>query len=327
MRLFESFLLLSALAVTACDDGATSSAPASSTATAGQDIGEVLATVNGQQVGSKEFQEAAARKQPAAGDALSNDEKGEVLDRLVDDALLYQKALTLGLDKDPKVRKVMVNTLLRQEVYSSIRNADFTDAELQGYYDEHKDEFIVPEKAQIKRILVKVGSERSEADAETEINRIHGLLKGDIKKFKELAAAHSEDPYRRRGGDVGFVPRDGKPGLDQDVVDKAFELNVNELSAPFKTAEGFNLVFVANKRERVERTFQQMKGSVLRKVKNEKLRSLYDDYVANLRTGAKIDIDGAKLASETVAPSRGGRPAVDLNPALGGNQADGEGEE
>ena len=175
--------------------------------------------------------------------------------------------------------------------------------------------------------MVKVGSERSEADAETEINRIHGLLKGDIKKFKELAAAHSEDPYRRRGGDVGFVPRDGKPGLDQDVVDKAFELNVNELSAPFKTAEGFNLVFVANKRERVERTFQQMKGSVLRKVKNEKLRSLYDDYVANLRTGAKIDIDGAKLASETVAPSRGGRPAVDLNPALGGNQADGEGEE
>ena len=55
---------------------------------------------------SKEFQEAAVRKQPAAGDALSDDEKGEVLDRLVDDALLYQKALTLGLDKDPKVRNI-----------------------------------------------------------------------------------------------------------------------------------------------------------------------------------------------------------------------------
>ena len=27
-----------------------------------------------------------------------------LLDRLVDDALLYQKALTLGLDKDPKVQ-------------------------------------------------------------------------------------------------------------------------------------------------------------------------------------------------------------------------------
>ena len=116
MRLFESFLLVSTLAVAACDDNATSTAPASGAAPAAQDIGTVLATVNGQEVGSKEFQEAAARKQPAAGDALSNDEKAEVLDRLVDDALLYQKALTLGLDKDPKVQKVMVNTLLRQEV-------------------------------------------------------------------------------------------------------------------------------------------------------------------------------------------------------------------
>lgn len=327
MRLFESFLLVSALAVTACNDSGTSTAPASSPAPAAQDIGTVLATVNGQQVGSKEFQEAAARKQPAAGDALSDDEKGEVLDRLVDDALLYQKALTLGLDKDPKVRKVMVNTLLRQEVYSSIRNADFTDAELQTYYDEHKDEFIVPEKAQIKRILVKISDDRPEAEAKTEIDRIHGLLKGDIKKFKELAAAHSEDPYRRRGGDVGFVPRDGKPGLDQDVVDKAFELDVNELSEPFKTAEGFNLVFIANKRERVERTFQQMKGSVLRKVKNERLRTLYDDYVADLRTSAKIDIDAEKLAGETVAPSRGAKPSVDLSPSMGGGEADGEGEE
>jgi hypothetical protein len=65
----------------------------------------------------------------------------------------------------------------------------------------------------------------------------------------------------------------------------------------FKTDEGYNVISVANCREEVERTFQQMKGSVLRKVKNDKLKELYDSYVAKLKTDAKIEIDEAKLAT------------------------------
>lgn len=323
MRLFPSFVLAVALTATACDGGSTTTSTPATSGASQQDIGEVLAEVNGQKVGSKQFLEAAARKQPASGDSLSDDEKAEVLDRLVDEVLLYQKALTLGLDKDPKVQKVMVNALLRQEVYASIRNTDFPDEELKAYYEEHKDEFVVPEKAQIKRILIKTGDERSDEDASAEAARIHGLLKADIKKFKELAAAHSEDPYRRRGGDVGFVPRTGKPGLDQAVVDKAFELDVNQLSDPFQTSEGYNVLYIANKRDRVERTFQQMKGSVLRKVKNERLKTLYDDYVANLRTNAKIQIDQDKLAVQKVEAGRGGRRGLNLNPAAGAGDDEG----
>jgi peptidyl-prolyl cis-trans isomerase C len=77
---------------------------------------------------------------------LSAAEKKEVADRMVEDELLYEEALKRGLDKDPKVKKVMVNTLLREEVYANVRSADFTDQELQTYFEAHKDEFIVPEK-------------------------------------------------------------------------------------------------------------------------------------------------------------------------------------
>lgn len=317
MRMLTASLALALSLTVACGDteGPATSGGSTDTPAAAADIGEVLAEVNGQKIGSKEFEEAAARKQPAEGDALSADEKKEVLDRLIEEKLLYQKALKLGLDKDPKVQKVMVNTLLRQEVYSAIRNSDFTDEELQAYYNEHKDDFVVPEKAQIKRILVKITDERPEADAKAEIDGIHAQLKADIKQFKELAAKHSEDPYRRRGGDVGFVPRSGKPGLDQAVVDKAFELDVDSLSAPFQTSEGFNLIYVANKRDRVERTFQQMKGSVLRKVKNERLKEMYEKYVADLRGTAQIRIDEDQLALIEIKSSRRG-PGVSLNPAL-----------
>jgi len=295
------------LAATACDNGGTSQTEGkadSTTEAQKADIGDVLATVNGLQVGENDYKAAAARKVPSNGKTLSVEEKTEVLDRLVDEKLLYLAALDQGLDQDPKVQKVMVNTLLREAVYAKVKNSDFTDEDLQKYFDEHKDEFVVPEKVQIKRILVKVSDERPDDAAKTEAERILGELQGDVGQFKELASKHSEDPYKRRGGDVGFVPKDGKPGLDSAIVEKAFTLGVGDLSDVFKTDEGYNIVLTANKRDKVERTFQQMKGSVLRKIKNEKLKSLYDSYVADLRTGAKVAKEDAKLAAIEVEPAR-----------------------
>jgi len=321
-KLSLALLTLLALSASACDGGAAKpagdKADKAAAPAATVDVGEVIADVEGVPVGSDEFEQAAARKKPAEGDSLSMAEKKEVLDRLVDEKLLYKAALAKGLDKDPKVQKVMVNTLLRQEVYANVRNSDFTDEELQAYYEAHKDEFVVPEKVQIKRILIKVNKDREEGEAMGLAKEVHGKLKGDPSKFKDLAAKHSEDPYRRRGGDVGFVPRSGKPGLAQAVVDKAFEMGVEELSAPFVTDEGVNIIYIANKREEVSRTFQQMKGSVLRKVKNEKLKDLYEQYVSSLRDGATIKIDEAKLGEIEVKASRRSLGGAKMGPGADG---------
>lgn len=301
---------------TAAEGGSVAGAPA-------EDAGETLASVNGLTVGSKEFLTAAERKTPASGDALSPEEKREVLDGLVEEKLLYAQALKKGLDKDPKVQKVMVNTLLREEVYSTVKNSDFTDELLQKYYDDHKAEFIVPEKVQIRRILIKVTEARADDAAKTEAERIRKEVAAKPESFKEVAAKFSEDMYKRRGGDVGFVSKEGKPGLDQAIVERAFALETEAISEVFKTGDGYNIVQVATRREQVERTFQQMKGSVLRKVKNDKMKELYDGYIATVKGGAKIDIEEAKLAAIEVKAARraGSMPAM---PMLGGG---GEGEE
>lgn len=322
MRLFiRSAVVLLCLTGAACE-GVEGGAKTTEKAAAGPDIGETIAKVNGVAVGSKEFEQAAARKSPAAGDALSMEEKKEVLDGLVEEKLLYSKALDKGLDKDPKVQKVMVTTLVRDEVYASVRNSDFTDEVLQKYYDDHKDEFVVPEKVQIKRILIKVTEARPEGQAKAEAEKVRAEVAAKPEGFKDVAARVSEDPYKRRGGDVGFVSKEGKPGLDPVIVDKAFTLDVGQISDVFKTAEGFNIIQVATKRERVERTFQQMKGSVLRKVKNEKMKELYDDYVAKLKQGADIQIDEAKLQALEIKSSRRA-----LGAGMGAGEEGEEGEE
>ena len=230
--MFRQSLLFSFWATVACgSNSGTTEGPSSAESTdtksvqaSPADVGDVLATVNGSAVGSTDFEQAAARSVPSNGQTLSIDEKKEVLDDLINDELLYQEALKRGFDRDPKVKKVMVNALLREDVYGAVRNSDFTDSELEAYYQSHLEEFIVPEKVQIYRLLVKVKDDRPDADAKAKADRLYSELKGDVSKFKDLASQESDGPFRRRGGDVGFVPKTGKPGLDETVVTKTFTM-------------------------------------------------------------------------------------------------------
>jgi parvulin-like peptidyl-prolyl isomerase len=279
------------------DPGTT---PAVGDAAPATDHGAVLAEVGDVKVYADEFQAAAARKTPADGKALSMDEKKEVLQKLIEEKALYLEARKKGVDQDPKVQKVMVNALLRQEVYAGVRNSDFTQEELQAYFDAHKEEFVVPEKVQVKRIFIRVSDERPDDKAKALAEDLRRQVVANPSKFGEIATNNSEDPYRRRGGDLGFVGRDGKPGIDQAVVDRAFGMKVDEVSEVFKAGDGYNIVVVASKRDRVERTFDQMRGSVLRKVKNDKYKALYDKYVADVSQQYPATVHEDALASITI---------------------------
>ncbi len=210
------------------------------------------------------------------------------------------------MDEDPKVQKVMINTLLRQEVYAGVRNADISDDELQKYFEEHKAEFVVPEKAQIKRIFIRVSDKRPDADAKKLAEELRGKVKADPSKFSEVATEHSEDPYKRRGGDLGFIAKEGKPGIDQGVVDRAFALGTGEVSEVFEAGGGYNIVMVENRREGVERTFDQMRSSVLRRVKNDKYRELYDKYVADIAKNYQTQIFEDELMKVEVQAGKKG---------------------
>lgn len=297
MQTFGLVLAVSGLfLMTGCPNNSQTN---SGTNTAAVDIGEKLAEVNGLAIGSNEFDEAYSRTmRPPAGE--QQDEaalKKEVMDRLVSDKLLYQEALRQGLDKDPKIQRMMINTLLRKDVYGAIKNNDIPDTELQAYFDQHKDEFIVPEKVQLRRILIRVDEKTNDEAAKGKIDGLLAEVQKNPDSFKDVAMRDSQDAFARRGGDMGFVSKDGKAGIDPKVIEEAFKLEAGAISGVFKTDEGYNIVQAVNKRERVERTFEQMKGAVLRKLKAEKSKEIQDQYVAKLKTNAKISIDEGKLGS------------------------------
>jgi bifunctional DNA-binding transcriptional regulator/antitoxin component of YhaV-PrlF toxin-antitoxin module len=268
-------------------------------------VGVVFAKVEEASIGSTLFDLDASRATPADGAKLSLEEKRDILDGLVTEEILFQEATKEGLYLDPKVKKIMVNLLLRQNVYAKVKTSDFTPEELRAHYDAHQEEFVVPEKIQIKRIFLKVRDDKPQAVVRQLAEDLQAKVKANPDSFKDLAAEYSEDPYRRRGGDLGYVSREGKPGIDDSVIAKAFELEVGQVSEAFEAAGGFNILLVANKRERVVRTFEQMKGSVLRKLKNERYKQLTDEYIDSIRSGYSVSVEEQVLADYKVGNTRG----------------------
>jgi len=311
--IFSLLVLLAACAPATNENTSASSsdgAAASPAIPTVEQIGETLGNVNGQPIGSKEFDHMAIRQVGRDG-SLGESERNEIIARLVDEKLLYQEALRRGIDKDPKLQKMMVNTLLKEAVYNSMRTGEIGDEDLRSYFDSHKGDFVVPEKVQVKRILVKA-DEQEPADAvRARAEAIRTEVMEHRADFKNIAQRYSGGPYARRGGDMGFITAAGKPGVPEAVVTAAFGLGTGEISELFQGEEGWNIVYVANRRDRVERTFEQMRGSVQRKVKSERYKQLFDDFVAGLKDGAVIEVDDKLVLSRTIeAPRPAPAPAA-----------------
>jgi peptidylprolyl isomerase len=266
--------------------------------TAGErDDSHVIATVDGLALTVVDFERACAARPRNEGED-PDAYRDEIVEDMVGEAALYLEALRQEIDRDPAIRKMMINTLLRQQLYSTLPR--IAEEELVAYWEAHRGEFVVPEKVQIKRILIRVREHRGADEARALAEELRARAVADPGAFKDLASAHSDGPYQRRGGDIGFVGRGGKEGVEPEVVAAAFELETGAISEVLEIGDGFHVLYLANRRERAERTFEQMRGSVLRDVKSIQLNAMFDEYRAGLVEEAEVVIDAGAVEALSV---------------------------
>lgn len=276
------------------------------------DIGETVAIADGVPIGMNEFLQLAGRKLRASeAGVLSPEDRRAVVDELADQKILYREALRRGYDKDPKVQRLMVQLLLQDEVYDQIKSADLTDEDLRSYFERHREEFVIPEKIRLRRIFVKAEPTRSAEEARALIDQLHARVTADLSQFARVAAESSEGPYRGRGGDLGLIGREPRPGVPQEIIERGFAMKQGEVSAPFELGGGWNILFASERRDRVERTFEQMRGAVVRRAKAEKNQQAYEAYIAERRKGIAVQVFDEKLDAVRLAGSA--RPGVGLD--------------
>ncbi len=195
--------------------------------------------------------------------------------------VLKGKGITLDTFRSRIRRYRSVNELLGKLLQESI----VTDEELKKYYEDTKESFRRPYSIHLYHILLKVEPSAPEEEwrkkKETAEDLLNKLRAGE--EFYDIAYKYSEDPFRVKGGDLGFIHKGMM--MDREAEEVAFALQPGELSAVIRTIEGFHIMKAGDRkpgelidfgmvRDDLSKTlqkkrFEEMKAEILKRMKDE----------------------------------------------------------
>lgn len=187
-------------------------------------------------------------------------------------------------------RRLTLERLFQQKV---VRPARMSEAALRAYYQKNLKKFQRPEQVKARLILVAVDPKagpQDEGKAREKAQMIYQQAQAG-KDFAALAEQYSDDFYKVKGGDLGWVHR-GR--LEPDFEKVAFSLPLGKVSEPFRTQYGYNLIKVEGRQPAQQMPFTAVRGLLQAQLEEERARDLRKTWVEDLKKGARIErVDAA----------------------------------
>lgn len=185
-----------------------------------------------------------------------------------------------GVTEDD-LRQELLRRLLHRKILASLRaEVPVSEDEIRAQYDANIGNYVYPEKRQVREIVVS-----NQAAAEAAASR---LAAGE--DMATVAKQVSIDPKTKdNGGNLGLVTRDALP---KAVGDVAFSLPAKQVSAPFMADQGWYIVKAEIITPASNKTFDDVKGDMMKFASNQKLADRYKTYVEDVK--ASYDVQYAE---------------------------------
>ncbi|MDD5644688.1 MAG: peptidylprolyl isomerase [bacterium] len=255
---------------------------------------DVVAVVNGRKITAGDFRNKL--KVSVTPSAYDDEEvRKQVIESMIINSLIYDLALEKGIDKDEElleriedIKKSMASQIfIEREVIDKIA---LTDKDARQYYNEHSEEFVVPERIKASHILIQL-PEDADDDVKKKAKKVaedtlKRLKKGE--KFDVLAEELSDCPSSKRGGDLGFF------ALGQMVPEfesAAFELEVGETSQVVETRFGYHIIMVTDRQETEKIDFDENKDRIKQVLLQKKRNDVLQKWLEDIKSKADIKIN------------------------------------
>jgi parvulin-like peptidyl-prolyl isomerase len=233
--------------------------------------------------------------------------------------VLATRARKEGFDRDEPIRlRILIdrNQVLAQEYVKDLETKLVTDADVEQYYNDHKNDF---DEVRARHILVstKPAGQRDDEDAdekkapekpgaEKALSKDEARAKAQsildrVRKgedFAKLAEEYSDDPgSKTKGGDLGYF---SKGMMTPPFEQAALSLKPGETSGLVETEFGFHIIKVEDHRAG---DFKEAKNrqKIEDKLKQEKLEQRIDQITEN----SKVEIAENFNITPKAAPSGG----------------------
>lgn len=192
-------------------------------------------------------------------------------------------------------RRMTLERMFQQKV---VRPARMSDADLRAYYQKNQKKFQRPEQVKARLILVALDPKPKPEDEQKAKEKAQMIYQQALagKDFGALAEKYSDDFYKVKGGDLGWVHR-GR--LEPDFEKVAFSLPVGKVSEPFRTQYGYNLIKVEGKQPAQQMKFADLRVMLKAQLEEERARELRAAWVDELKKGARIEMADAPAGGQS----------------------------
>jgi len=197
----------------------------------------------------------------------------------------------MGLSLDDFRRELETDLLINKYIQSSIMGPlKIPDEDLKKNYDSNKQQYALREALKVRHILIKAEDQTSPQllkSAEDKIKKIHEMAVKPGADFAALAKEHSQCPSAPNGGDLGFIEKGQTVAPFEDA---AYALKLGEISNPVLSQFGYHIIKLDERREAKELPYEEVKGFIEQRLKQERGGEIVKTKVAELRKAAAVEI-------------------------------------
>ena len=240
---------------------------------------DTVVLVNQQPVTESALQVARQRSGRFMVDVPVQDRDKQLLQRLIDDELILQRAEELGiLQADPGIRKLLarsaINTVVRESQALLIK-----EPELIAFYNDHQAVFQQPQR-------IKLQAAQFDDLEMANISRNAVLLGDSLKKTVSLG-----------GGKILPIPVSPLPKhmliryLGISLTDLAIELSATQISQPIVQSDNIYLLQVIENQPAILMPFEQVRETVMTELISRQRRDSLATTLEELKQTASIQLN------------------------------------
>jgi peptidyl-prolyl cis-trans isomerase C len=209
----------------------------------------------------------------------------KLLGQLLTNAQMAADAREAGFDQDENVKLRMHLSAEAELAQAWTRHKIMTesspdiDALAYEAYLSSPADFMTERAIDVTHLLVST-EERSEEEALAIVRDLRSQLEPDPSLFEELILKHSDDTSAaENNGNYGHVE---KGDMVKPFEDRAFSLQINEISEPVKTNYGYHLIRLNKVHKSELMSFDLVKDGLMLKVKKQHEDRVKIDYLNSI---------------------------------------------
>jgi len=291
---------------------------------------DVAATVGGRAITLAQLDAAVALLERDRERTVSPEERRLVLERLIDEELLVQRGLALGLvESDRKLRGDLVSAVM-DAATAEARTAAPAREELVAFFEERRTLFGAAPPLRVAEVFVAGGTKRGEGEPREQVERRGQVEQDDQERQGDQADAATLERARaaaerlRAGDALGDVRRElgdestvGIPDtllpiaklrdyIGGSAAERAATMQAGEVSEPLATQGGYRVLLVLERGEANVPSFEELEQEVLGEYRRRAADRALREYLDSLRRGAGIAM-ARGFAMGQVPPERAGQ--------------------